>query len=304
MRDPSESVQAVETHAPMTAAQSTLIRSTLFIGGGQNTTDVDVRNQVLAINCKHNISVCKLPESPVIQFGLGNIGGKLLVIGGRIAEDEIITDKIYELDNTRWRESEIPTLSKPRARICVVSQTEDENSACIAACGGIYIDNTKKIATNLVEIYQKGNPRWTTVTSLPKSRAALRMTVLRNTVYLLGGYEDLSQESMPDCFSVCKSNLFQDSQEIVWDTLPNLPSRSATPAHSCSTLLAIGGITLINNATSKRAIHAYNFNLRKWAHVADLPMELTDATAATLSCGTVLIIGGRGTLGKARASIC
>lgn len=255
VRDPSVSAQAVETHAPMTAAQTTRIGSTLYVGGGQNTTEPNVRNHVLAIDCKH-ISVSELPNCPVIQFGLGNIGGKLLAIGGRNPEDEIVTDKIYELENSvRWKESTIPTLSKPRARICVVSQTEDENSACIVACGGLCVNGTTNTATNIVEVYQKDSLRWITVTPLPNSRAALRATVLHNTVYFLGGYEDLSKESMPDCFSISRNNLFCDNPNKVWDKLSDLPSQSATPAHICSTLLAIGGITpLTNDATSKRAI--------------------------------------------------
>ena len=263
----------------MTAAQCVLIGSTLYIGGGQNKPNPNIRNQIIAIDCKH-ISVVQLPGSPVIQFGLGNISGKLLAIGGKNADNEIMTDKIYEFDDEQWTESTIPALSKPRARICVVSQTEDESSGCVVACGGICIKNT---ATNLVEVYQKDSPRWITVTPLPKSRAALRMTVLHDTVYLLGGYECLLQESMQDCFSISKSNLFNDSRNIVWDTLPEVPSKSASPAHICGTLLAIGGITLMNDTKSKRAIHAYNISLRKWVHIADLPFELTNATTATLS---------------------
>ncbi len=294
------SVEPLEIHAPMTATQSTLITSTLYMGGGQNTADQGVRNQVLAINCTH-ISIGKLPKCPVIQFGLGNIGGKLLAIGGRKAEGES-TKLIYVFDSDahEWKESTIPALPKPRARVCVVSQTEDESSACIAACGGMFINGTNKVPTDLVEVYHKDSPHWTTVTSLPRSRAALRMTILHNTVYLLGGYEDLSQESMRDCFSIPTGNLFHDSQEIVWNTLPELPSRSATPAHICSTLLAIGGKTTINSRTSKTSIHAYNPNLRKWVQIADLPMGLTDATAAALPCGKVLIVGGWDSSGKTR----
>ncbi len=285
----------------MTATQSTLITSTLYMGGGQNTADLGVRNQVLTVNCTQ-LSIGKLPECPVIQFGLGNIGGKLLAIGGRTAEGESMTNKIYAFDSDahEWKESAIPALSKPRARVCVVSQTEDESSACIAACGGMFINGTSKVPTNLVEVYRKDSPHWTTVTSLPKSRAALRMTVLHNTVYLLGGYEDLSQDGMRDCFSIPTGNLFHESREIVWSTLQELPSRSATPAHICGTLLAIGGKTTINSCTTKTPIHAYNPNLRKWIQIADLPMGLTDATAAALPCGKVLVAGGWDSSGNNR----
>ena len=276
----------------MTATQCTLIGSTLYFGGGETqSTQNEERDHLFALNSPNN-TLERQPKCPVIHFGLGNLGGKLALVGGRSPDDKmLLSSKVYVLEGmneSAWS-SKLPCLSVPRARACVISQTEDESSVCIAACGGRVFDElNKEVSTSIVEVYHSGSPHWVRVTDLPAPRAALRATVLHNTAYLMGGYQNMGNPGKAECYSIPLCNLFHKDRRIAWTTMKELPTESATPAHICGTLLAVGG-----SVGEGKPVHAYNPNKRQWVHIADLTEGLSHATAAALPDGRVVIIGGR-----------
>ena len=289
----------------MTAPQCTIIDSTLYFGGGQTDNDkVAERKQVFAFDTNASISdnpIHKVPVCPVIHFGLGNIGGKLVAIGGRNPDNKDLTDEVHVLDKNQqgsleWKTGVIPSLSKPRARACIVSQSEDQTSECIAACGGRIQNQDDKASSSasIVEVYRKDSPRWDTVTPLPHPRAALRVTVLHNTAYLLGGFfDDMSKASKPDCQSIVLDSLFQENpkEQRGWRVLKDMPSQSATPGHLCGTLLALGG-RMDGERPNNKPILAFNPNTQMWVHIANLPKTISSATAAALPNGKLIIFGG------------
>ena len=280
----------------MTAPQCTLINSKLYAGGGQTDDDkMAERKQVFAFDTNdHSIEI--MPQCPVTHFGLGNIGGKLVAVGGKNPVDKHLTNEVHVLDMNQqgfleWKKGVIPSLSKPRARACIVSQTEDQNSTCIAACGGrIQNHEDNASSASIVEVYRKDSPRWDTVTPLPHPRAALRVTVLHNTAYLLGGFYDMKEASKPDCQSIILDSLFQENPRELrgWRVLKDMPSQSATPGHLCGTLLAVGGLMDGN----EKPILAFNPNTQMWVHIANLPKTISSATAAALPNGRLIIFGG------------
>ena len=287
----------------MTAPQYTIIGSTLYFGGGHTDFEKQAeRKKVFSLDTSTNISDNPIkqidPDCPLGHFGMGNIGGKLVVVGGKTIEDKTLSNKVYVYENnldgtSAWNDTAIPYLSVPRARACVISQTNDESSACIAACGGRVFDESHSIevSTSIVEVYHSGSPHWVSVTELPAPRAALRATVLHNTAYLMGGYDqDMSKASARDCTSVIKKNLFSDNPRISWRSLKNLPTVNAAPSHLCGTLLAIGGF--LNSGESSKPVLAFNPNMQEWLHIANLPKTIFSTTAAVLPNGKLIIFGG------------
>ena len=234
---------------------------------------------------------------------------QLTAVGGRSQDQKTLTSSVYVyehraskpawVDKSTWSDKAIPCLSMPRARACVISQTEDESSTCIAACGGRVLYQSKDIEVSTsIEVYNYKSLHWVTVDPLPHSRAAPRATILHNTAYLMGGYQDLSNYSKPDCFSIPLCSLFQKDRQMVWTTMKELPTQSATPAHLYGTLLAIGG-----SKGEGKPVHAYNPNRRQWIHIADLTEGLSHATAAALPDGRVVIVGGRNKMGSRNKNI-
>ncbi len=282
----------VSQPTPMTAPQYTIIGEKLYYGGGN--TDIDKKAEqraIFEINTRLipiEYTIKKIgPICPLLQFGLGNIGGKLMVIGGLHHKDMKLSNKVYVLEGSDW--NEITSLSIPRSRVCVISQAEDETSAAIAACGGRVVDKSteNEVSSNLVEVYHSSSQKWIEVTSLPKARAALRVTCLHGIAYLLGGWMNMSDQSEKDCFSIVTENLFAENGRKIWKELRMLPSSSSAPAHLCGTLLALGGVT-----EGMCPVLAFNPNMQEWTIVAKLPKTLLSATAATLPNGKLIIFGG------------
>ena len=289
----------------MTAPQCVQIDSSLYIGGGQTVhTDKELRKTIFEYDMTgKNGSNWKtrFPKCPTTHFGLGELEGKLVVVGGqREAEDQrvIITGEVFMLDETEsWSGDIIPPLKIPRMRSCVVSF----RGRCIAACGGLEVKSSRD-CSSAVEIYRPDIKEWCIVTPLPAPRAALRATIIQETVYFLGGFHpDLTGVSECDCVSIELENLFLTDTTLPrsWKTdYADTPHHSSAPANICGALLAIGGAQDRQKRALTDAICAYSPVVNKWHHIDNLPVKLSSATAITLSSGELVVVGGR--LGEER----
>ncbi len=274
----------------MTAPQYTIIGEKLYFGGGNTDNDKQAeRVAIFEVDVTNTDSPIRRidPNCPLLQFGLGNIGGKLTAVGGLNHDDKKLSNNVFVLEGSEW--IPVASLLKPRARVCVISQTENESCVAIAACGGRVVDQStgKEVSSNLVEVYHCSNQKWVEVTALPRARAALRATCLHGRAYLLGGWMDITDQSDKDCFSIVTKNLFAENGRKVWKELKELPSSSSTPAHLCGTLLALGGVV-----NGKSPVLAFNPNMQEWNIIGKLPKTISSATAATLPNGKLIVFGG------------
>ena len=267
-------------------------------------TDKELRQTIFEYDSTGNdgnIWKTRFPKSPTMHFGLGELEGKLVVVGGqREAEDKqmIITGEVFMLDETKeWSRDIIPPMKIPRMRACVVSY----KGTCIAACGGLEMNSSRDCSSE-VEIYRSDIKEWCTVNPLPAPRAALRATIIHKTVYLLGGFfPDLTGVSERDCVSIDLENLFQADSTLprLWKTdFAKTSYHSSAPANICGSLLTIGGAQNRPVQTLTDAICAYSPVMNKWYHIDNLPVKLCSATATTLSSGELVVVGGR--LGEER----
>ena len=294
----------------MTAPQHVLINSTLYVGGGQTTDDENsFRHHIFEYSPSdggRNNWKCPFPPCPPKYFGLGELKEKVVVVGGECdAEDNqiIITGEVFVLDGSNiWRSDVIPAMITPRSRSCVVSF-----KGCIAACGGMVNDNNdshSKKCSSAVEIYRSGDKEWFEVNSLPRPRAALRVSIIHKTAYFLGGYyPSLSSSGEADCIGIELENLLQSDKGVqrCWkDQFQETPYKSSAPANLCGSLLAIGGV---NKAQQMDTIYAYCPNVKEWHLIDKLPVQLSSATAITLSNGELIVLGGKTNRGRRSASI-
>ena len=237
----------------------------------------------------------RFPKCPTMYFGLGELDGNLVVVGGQQEDKDkqpIISAKVFVLDQKNsWSEDVIPPMNIPRMRACVVSF-----KGCIAACGGLEANSSRDCSV-AIEIYRPKRKEWCKITPLPAPRAALRTTVIDNMLYLLGGfYPDLTGVSERDCLCIELENLFLDdtSAPRSWNVdIAKTPYHSSAPANICGSLLAIGGALNQRTQTLTDAICAYSPIMNKWYQVDRLPIELSSATATTLSGGELVVLGGR-----------
>ena len=284
----------------MTAPQCVLIENSLYMGGGQTlNADKDYRSLIFEYDTSDiNREKWKspFPQCPTEYFALGELNGKLVIVGGeRENKDKkmVITGEVFVLDEEgKWRGDQIPAMKTPRMRSCVVSF-----QGCIAACGGLVHVESEKECSAVVEIYRSKTNEWCTVSPLPKPRAALRVSIIYKTAYFLGGfYPSLICPGKPNCISIELEDLFQadDKKQRRWnESVCDAPCESSTPASLCGSLIALGGLESPGAISQTKAIYAYSPPMNAWYLIDELPIFLKSATAITLPSGKLVVLGGR-----------
>ena len=265
--------------------------------------DKDHRGLIFEYDIRDNTTQkwkCPFSPCPTVYFGLGEHMGKLVVVGGEIVlADKMITGEVFVVDEgyTKWNGGEIPALKTPRIRACVVSFGGN-----MAACGGL-VRGEREIreCSSAVEVYKSGGREWCTVAPLPVPRAALRVTIIHETAYFMGGFcPDLTSPGKPNCVSIDLKDLFQADNEnppISWNThVRDAPFQSCTPASLCGSLIALGGVKnqlTVAGGIQTDSVYAYSPTVDDWHLIGQLPIELSSATATTLPNGELLVFGGR-----------
>ena len=223
-----------------------------------------------------------LPSCPVRLFGLGQLSGKLVTVGGwdrRGAVNHVYT---YVQETQQWEKS-IPPMPTPRAFPTVITY-----NSSIAVCGG----------HGVVEVFNSEAAQWHTAAPLPVACEYMQHTIINDTCYL-GGGGTLSSTRSIMCASL--RSLFQSSspheqqtsaqQQSVWTVLPDTPLYHSALANMGGTLLALGGGESASSPPSD-AIHAYSASTKAWVKIASLPQACYRATAELLPSGEVMLIGG------------
>lgn len=266
----------------ITAPQYVVIGSALYVGGGQ--TDSNDSNHIILRYCMDSNQWARLPPSPFMHFGLGQLAGKLVTVGGSLDKNNLtVTGEAmqFNADSKTWIEF-IDPMPTPRKRVCIVS-----HQSCIAACGGI---ERSGVFSAAVEVFYQ--QQWCTASSLPAPRAALGATIKDDRVYFSGGfYPDLNKwsDAQEDCQSISLSKLLT-CQHTQWVSLPSLPAKCTTTISHCGTLMVMGGLDT-SFANSNR-VHAYSAGVNAWVVVDELPFGRSSMLVASTYNGKVIIMGG------------
>ena len=227
-----------------------------------------------------------LPSCPVMRFGLGQLSGKLVTVGGADRRRTTV-NHVYMYDQeTQQREKSIPHMPTPRRWPTVITY-----NSSIAVCGGTGGDR-------VVEVFNCETAQWHTAAPLPVACEYMQHTIINDTCYL-GGGRVLSPTRSIICVSL--PSLFQSSspheqqtsaqQQSVWTVLPDMPLYRSALANMGGTLLALGGCES-TSAPPSDAIHAYSASTKAWVEIASLPQACRGATAELLPSGEVMLIGG------------
>ena len=221
-----------------------------------------------------------LPPCPVAGFGIGQLPGKLVTVGGSDGSDVVGDVYTYEEETQQWEKS-IPPMPTPRIYPTVVTY-----HSSIAVCGGIGGGRT----SDIVEVFDSKTSQWHTAAPLPVKHHSMYVTVINDTCYLGGGAGGEGNTSIM-CACASLPSLFQSTtpHNQVWTKLPDLPHGWSALTNVGGTLLALGGITV----SLSEDIHAYCPNTKAWVKIGRLPQACSAATAELLlPSGEVILIGG------------
>ena len=271
----------------MSAARTLVIGDKVYCGGGDAAND-DANYQVFCY-CPSEDTWTTLPALPVRYFGLGQVRGKLVTVGGEKRSDGKVTNKVYEFDDVSqsWKES-VPPMPTARHSPAVLSH----NCALIVA-GGVTSSNR----TSIVEIFMEESSQWHTTEPLPFDWSNASSVLINNRWYLLGGaaekenravcarVDQLLQKILPRNRSSPDSS---STNKSAWSFLFDTPHYTSAAAAFGASLLCIGG----HDAIPQAAVYVYSHNIKQWIHICDLPAPQVFATTAVLSAIKILVIGG------------
>ena len=238
-----------------------------------------------------------LPACDVRVFGLGQLRGKLVTVGGRKKSDGKVTNEVYEFDEVThsWKQS-IPPMPTARYSPAVLS-----HHSTLTVAGG----KTGHGRTAAVEVFREETSQWHTTEPLPFRWDFASSLLINNRWYLLGGrtegegysnravcahVDPLLQKALPrDQASTDRDR----TNNSAWEVLPNTPHYTPTTATFAASLLAVGGTTTNEYTPNPQtAVHVYSACTNTWIHISDLPAPRMWTATVMLSPTEHLVIGG------------
>ena len=281
-----------------------VIDGKVYFGGGVGGGDIE------------NIVVCydpsqdnwtTLPPLPVRLFGLGQINGKLVAVGG-MKSDWSKTKEVYTYDERakKWKQT-IPPMPTAKTSPGTLSL----QSALVVAGGYAaelfaYTDKNRIVQEFrrivAVDIFKPDTQQWYKTDPLPSPCGDLSLTVIDNTCYALGGFgeastylnqthytsvDDLLQNAVP-----AHQSSGGDTHQSAWKRIADTPTYRPTAAVLADKLLATGGSKTSKGDTVMKEVYMYSPSANSWIYISDLPSPRFGAAAAFLSSTEILVIGG------------
>ena len=238
-----------------------------------------------------------LPPLPVRWFGLGQVNGKLVAVGGRKKTFGGATNDVSTYDDLsrKWTDT-IPPMSTSKFAPGVLSLP----SALLVAGGtnpfGSYVE--------AVEIFKADTSQWHRTDPLPTACREASLVIIGNTCYALGGFkypshlnqalyasvDDLLSNAVPADQTTDNSS---SNIQLAWKRLENTPNYGPAAAVLAGNLLAIGGKESSEGELDKNEVYMFSPSTNAWIYFGDLPKPRSKTAVAVLSSTEFLVIGGR-----------
>ena len=279
------------------------IGSTIYCGGGY-TGKINTARQVFQYNPKQD-TWSQLPICPTCYFGLTQLDGKLVTVGGCRSDKTIPINDVYILQEYEtWENSIIPPMPIARSHTIAFNY-----KSTIVVSGGVthwHTDYKLRTYTNTVEVFQTKTYKWYCAEPLPVAHCVMSCAIVNDTCYLIGGTKSHVPSEQVYCTTV--SNLISralppDHPETsstpqaspsrpTWQVLTEYPLDYSIAAELGGCLLAIGGRDCSNSPSS--AVHKYSPSTNSWVRISsgDLPVPRSGAAATQLEGGEVIFVGG------------
>ncbi len=279
----------------MFQASATFLNGRVYVGGGNTECDHTAHIVYEYDSCSDNWRC--LPPANVILFGLGQLDGELVLVGGR--NGLCVSDLVLVFNHLtqRWKLS-LPPLLTPR-----YSATCFSPEGALVVSGGL--SQAGDVATS-IEILQADQFAWTVVGCLPRSASLCypSATKLHDSFFLLGGYtSDTACSVSCSTHSVAVETLLssQGLTPYIWQSLPDAPHRQATAGALHGHLLSMGGCSQPYNTPVHSSIHAFSPSQTSWEYIGELPHSVCHATSVAIG-DDILLVGGWVEPGKFKRS--
>ena len=276
--------------------------------GGSRTSDEHVERSIYRYSITDDKWTTPFPSAPVVKFGLAQLSGKIVLVGGRPGSSKITANcHCYNEEDREWIVSDklIPRMQIPRSSLTAVSW---KSSPAIIACGGF--DKHFNPLT-CVEIFHEKTKTWQVSCSLPFPRAISTFAIIGNTLYLVGGYKNNSPHGYTKTVASAHiPSLLKYDPPVgtggendpkakspptseLWKSLPGAPHFFTSCASIRGCLVVVGGQSKSLGATTCiTSVFVYSPVSEDWYQVGELPSACTMCATAALPTGELLVMGG------------
>ena len=263
----------------MRCAQAVVIRGIVYIGGGVIFSNNDYLIQQYSPT---NDRWYTLPPAPVRFFGMAEVNGQLVIVGGKTRQDDV-TGKVHTLNSStqKWVESIAP-MSTARSRPAVFSQP-----SCLTVVGG---GDQHDTYLSDVEIFMPHTSQWHKTTSpAPSPLYRMTTTVVNNKCFIT---EYGSTKVYQLCVSLQQTTDSSDTPLVIteWANLYGFPHKGCGLGSINGCLLAVGGGGVFNPITTN--ILGFSPITNTWKTIGELPEPRRNCTTVLLPTGELLVMGG------------
>lgn len=274
--------QCADLPTKLSSGKCTVIDGKVYCGGGMTAND-DENKYIVFCYDPVGDKWTTLPPLPVRYFGLGQVGGKLVAVGG-MRKDRKRSNEVFTFDerSKKWKQT-ISAMPTPRHAPSTLSLQSPDTLLIVAGGGG-----TSGQDTDAVEVYKAGTSQWYSTDPLPTACQDISLHFDQETMccYALGGFKYPSQlnqalyASISDLLGNAVLSANQtgavDSRENItsesaWKTLPNTKTYQPSAAVFAGNLLAIGGQETLQGGKVKKNIYMYSPSTESWVYFGNLP---------------------------------
>ena len=276
-----------------------VLNGKVYYGGGVTDDDDDDEFNVYCYDPPQD-NWTTLPPLPVKWFGLGQVSGTLVAVGGRKESNDTQTNEVftYNEQSRKWKQT-IPPMPTAKHSPGVLSL-----QLALVVAGG----DTREGATNVVEIFKPDTSQWYRTDPLPTACREISLTssCIGNTccIYAIGEFnfplqlnqalyasvDDLLHNAVPANQTTHSGS---SDTRSAWKTLPNTPTFQPAAAVLAGNLLAIGGKETSGGGADRKEVYMYSPSTKSWIYFSDLSEPRSDTAVAVLSSAEILVIGGR-----------
>ena len=272
--------------AAMFQAQATLINGRVYVGGGN--TESDCTGSIVYEYDPSVDSWRPLPPAAHTVFGVGQLEGELVIVGGRSGVQVTDLTLVFDRFTQRWKVSLPPLLTPRYSPTCLCSE------GALIVSGGL--TQSQHIASS-IELMRADEFTWTVVGYLSRSTTLCYPSpaCIKGSLYLLGGYTSDTACSVTCSAHYAHTTPLVSSKSVnpyIWQRLPDTPHTQTTAGSLNGYLLSMGGSTAPYSKTVHSSIHAFCPFLNSWEYVGELPHGVCHATAVSLLENELLLVGG------------
>jgi N-acetylneuraminic acid mutarotase len=245
----------------------------IYIIGGKNSSNNAINN-VIIYNTILNTwtEATPMPVNKML-FGMNLYNRKIFCFGGNTGSDVVSTIHIYDIDTDSW---ETNSVNLPSARYAFDSVIDNDNVYII--CGG----NSSYASTSTNYKYNITNNNFTTMTSMPASRAYSGYCISDGKIYIGGGIIS----------STLYSNLYIYSiSENAWINGSSMPTikRGMKFNFYNNNIYSICGST--TDANEVNTNHIYSISENAWT-IQDPAPYINSYYASCIYNNIIYIFGG------------